>query len=451
MIETVEKFLSEYGLLNPDKTYLVGFSGGCDSLCLLDVLNEFSKKYGFKVVAMHLNHNWRGEESSQEEQNCRKFCEQKGIEYISEVLKNGERTETFAREARYNFFLKCARKYPHSAIFTAHSRTDNAETIIYRIIKGTGVKGVQGIPEERMLEEIPVYRPLLSISRKNIQDYCKSKGLVANTDSSNMDITYKRNYIRHKIMPLFEEINFNAEKSIASLAKIAISHINIVEEYISLIREDISEGRRIKTEKFKELSEDVMRKLIYDACLKKNLEYDNKKIENILSFIKGNWDSKSGSRYSLTNALWLFVNSKYMYLINQTKAAKSKNEITIETEGKYKIEELKREIILEKSSGKKPDKFPNETESFAYIDLSKIDFPLTIRTRREGDFIIPFGMTGSMKLKKYLNSKGISMHEKDELILLCKDSEVLWVAQVGLSNKLKVIDKPTHKISVSLI
>lgn len=448
MIETVEKFLHKHHLNTPDKTFLIGFSGGCDSLCMLDLLNEFSKKYGFKVVALHLNHNWRGDESLQDEQNCRRFCEKMGIEYISEVLENGERTETFAREARYNFFIKHAKDYPNSIILTAHTRTDNAETIIYRIIKGTGVKGIQGIPEKRIIDGIPVYRPLLPISRKKIQGYCQSKGLIANTDSSNLDISYKRNYIRHKIMPLFDEINFHAEKSIASLAKIATSQVNIVEEYISLIRKDISEGKRFKTEKFKQLSEDVMKKLIYDACLKKNLEYDNKKIENILEFIKSNWDSKAGSRYSLANDLWLFVNSKYLYLITQTKAEKNKNEIEISQEGEYTFPETDYIFSIKKHDGTKVAIYPKENELIAYVDLSETGLNFTLRTRRDGDSITPFGMNGSMKLKKYLNSKGISQHEKDELLLLCKESEVFWVAGVGLSNKFKVVNDPTHVLEL---
>lgn len=447
MIEIVKKFLDEHDLKSSDKTFLIGFSGGCDSLCLLDILYGLSKQYGFKLVALHLNHNWRGEESFQEEQNCKEFCKKLGIEYISELLENGQKTEKAAREARYCFFLKYARNYSNSAIFTAHTRTDNAETIIYRIIKGTGINGLQGIPQKRMLQEVPVYRPLLTVSRKKIEDYCNSKGLVANIDSSNFNVTYKRNFIRQKIMPLFDEINFHAEKSIALLSKLAISYTNIVNEYINLILKDVYSDNKLLTEKFKNLSDDVMKKIIYDACLKFDLDYDSRKIENILEFIKSNFNSKSGSRYSLTSDLWLFANSKYIYLINKTKGEKNNKEIKITSQGNWEFVEGKA-FSLEKYEGGNLDKFPSENALYAYVNLTEIGLNLTLRTRREGDFITPFGMKGSMKLKKYLNSKGISQHEKDELILLCQGSEVLWVAGVGLSNKLKVTNKPTHIIKV---
>lgn len=448
MIEIVDKFLDEFDLKSADNTFLVGFSGGCDSLCLLDILNGLSKKYGFKIVALHLNHNWRGEESLQEEMNCKKFCEKLGIEFISETLEwTGQKTESTAREARYDFFLKHANKYPNSSIFTAHTRTDNAETLIYRIIKGTGIKGLQGILPKTIRDNFPLYRPLLPISRKQIEDYCNSKGLIPNTDSSNFDINYKRNFIRHKIMPLFDEINFNAEKSINSLAELAISQNNIVDEYISLIKKEIYDGNKILTGKFKHLSEDVMQKIIYDAYLRENLEYDKKKINNILKFIKNNFESKSGSRYSITNDLWVFASSKYIYLITKTKGEENKNEIHIATEGKWNFSK-DMTFTLEKYVGDKDIKFPKENAPLAYINLNNVEFDLTLRTRRDGDFITPFGMTGSMKLKKYLNSKGISQHDKDELILLCKGTEVLWVAGVGMSNKLKVVNKPTHVIKL---
>lgn len=447
MINVVDKFLEEYNLKSPENTFIVGFSGGCDSLCLLDILHELSKKYGFKLVAAHLNHNWRGEESLQDEINCKKFCENLKIEFISETSEPEPKTEKFAREARYDFLLKCARKYPNSSIFTAHSRTDNAETLIYRIIKGTGINGLQGIPPKRMAEEIPIYRPLLTVSKRKIQDYCQSKGLIANVDSSNFDVSYKRNFIRQKIMPLFDEINFHAEKSIASLAKIAQSQNNIVIEYLNQIKKDIFVGDKIRSEKFINLSADVQKTLIYDICLEQDLDYDSKKIENILEFINENINSKAGSRYSLTNNLWLFVNSKEIYLIDKVRADENTCEINITQEGEYAVHCTDKTFSLKKYKGSAAVEFPGENAPLAYVNLSSLN-GLTVRTRRDGDFITPFGMNGKMKLKKYLNLKGIPQHEKDRLILLCSGSDVLWVAGVGLSNKLKVVNTPSHVISI---
>lgn len=446
MIETVENFLDKFNLKGSENTFLIGFSGGYDSMCLLDIFNNLAKIYGFKLVALHLNHNWRGKESRLEQENCKQFCQNKNIEFITETLDEFcPKTEIAAREARYNFFLKHAKKYSNSTILTAHNSTDNAETLIYRIIKGTGLRGLRGILPQIFKDEISILRPLLTISRNQIEDYCNSKGLVPNCDSSNFDIHYKRNFIRHKIMPLFKDINFNAEKSINSLASIAISQSNIINEYVSTILKEIYVEDKLLTQKFKMLSDDVKQQIIYDACLKFDLDYDKKKIDNILDFINSNSNSKSGSRYSLTNNLWIFANSKNIYLINKVRGEENKTEINISSVGEWKFSE-NIYFSIEKYTDCEIAKFPKENEFYAFVDLE--DLNLTIRTKKGGDFITPFGMTGSMKLKKYLNSKGVSLHEKNELVLLCKGSEILWVAGVGLSNKLKVVKKPSHVIKL---
>ena len=450
MINIVDKFLEEYNLKSADRTFLVGFSGGYDSTCLLDILKKLSEKYKFRLVALHLNHNWRGEESLQDELNCKKFCETNSIEFISETLeKPDKKDENSAREARYDFFLKYAQKYQNSVIFTAHTRSDNAETVIYRIVKGTGINGLQGILPERAVGEYKVFRPLLSVSRNEIESYCISKGLVANDDSSNLDIKYKRNFIRHKVMPKLKEINFNAENSIVSLANLAVSHCKIVDEYMDLIKKDLFFEGKILTEKFKDFSNDVMQKLVYDFCIEQKLDYDYKKIVGILDFIKENFDSKSGSRCSLTSDLWLFASSKYIYAIDKTTADKNANIVEVTKEGEYKIPETDYILSVRKFTTEAPVKFPAESSNIAYVDFEEIGLDFVVRTRRDGDFISPFGMPGTMKLKKYLNSKGIFQHDKDELILLAKDSQILWVAGVGLSDKLKVVNKPSHVLELS--
>lgn len=448
MLNIVEKFLEKYNLTSSDKTFLVGFSGGCDSMCLLDILKKMSEKYGFKVVAAHLNHNWRGEESFRDEEACREFCKKNKIEFVCETLENnGLKTENRGREARYEFFVRTAKKYKNCSIFTAHNASDNAETLIYRIIKGTGIKGLQGIMPERKIEGYSVFRPLLDIKREEIDGYCISRGFVANTDSSNFDITYKRNFIRHKVIPLFKEINYNAQSAIVSLAKLASNQNKIVEEYLNLIKPQICFQDKILTVKFKNLSKEVKQKIIYDLVLEQNIDYDFKKIKRILEFIEENANSKAGSRYSLTGNLWLFVNKEYIYLIDKLQNKKDIN-IKINKEGEYKIPQIQGAFSLQKYKGEGKIEFPRENALCAYIEIKdKINFEL--RTRKEGDFISPFGMKGSMKLKKYLNSKGIVQHEKDSLLLLCNGSEVFWVIGVGLSDKFKVVNRPSHVLEFS--
>lgn len=427
--ETVKSFLTKYSLEN--QTLIVGFSGGYDSLCLLDII----KNIGNPVIAIHLNHNWRGEESLRDEDFCRDFCKKRGITFYTETLSSDiPHTETAAREARYKFFLKCAEKYNAHAVLTAHNLDDLTETLLYRIIKGTGVNGLNGISEHRDI----YYRPLLSVSREQIELYCKKNDLNAISDSSNLDTKYKRNFIRHKILPLIKEINGNYASALKNLATSAEETNELLDEYMS---DKISKLGN-STKKFLELSNPAQNYLIHKMFTENNLDYDRKKIEAVVEFIKENANSKSGKKHSITTNLWIYTNSKKFEFIKSEKH--SNKEIHIDKEGEYRFEDYIFEI--KKFSGNTFD-FPKDNELKALVSLNEINF--TLRHRKDGDTISPLGINGTQKLKKYLNEKKIPQHEKDSLILLCKNSEVLWIGGLGLSNKIKVINEPTHIIRLT--
>lgn len=415
MIEVVKNFIEKYNLSG---TFIVAFSGGYDSMCLLDIMH----KLDLKTVAVHLNHNWRGQESLNEAKNCEEFAKSRGIEFYSEILSDStSKTETAAREARYEFFERCAKKYNTKIVFTAHNSDDNAETVLYRIIKGTGTKGLAGICEHRDI----FYRPLLTVKREDIENYCRENNLTPNCDSSNADTKYKRNFIRHKIIPLMKEINPKVTDAVNSLSQLAKEDNEIIDK---LITNNILEAPSVEK-----------KRLIYNILIDNNIDYDKEKIENILAFIEENKNSKSGKTISISKDLWLFVSNKKIELVKKEKKCSDILKITKEGEyhfgkGVFTIKALKNcnEEIC----------FPKDSENKALVSMTKIDFDL--RTRLDGDIIKPLGCFGTQKLKKYMNEKKIPKHEKDKTILLCKGNEVLWAVGLGISDKIKVVNKPTH-------
>lgn len=394
----IKSFIKKYNLSG---TFIVAFSGGYDSMCLLDMLN----KEGYDLVAVHLNHNWRGEESQKEAIVCKKFAKEHNIKFYTETLDaNVPQTETAGRDARYEFFKRCAKKFNSNVVFTAHNYNDNAETVLYRIIKGTGLIGLQGIAEHRDI----FYRPLLSMKRKDIEKYCKDNNLIPNNDSSNENTKYKRNLIRKEILPLLEKINPKVIDAINSLSEIA--------------------------------KEDNPQKLaIRDLLIKYNIDYDKKKIDEIYEFTCENKTSKSGKTLSLAKDLFLFVNNKGYKVI--TRTTKTDNELKITHCGDFEFENFT--FSINPFIGN-VEKFPKDKDLTAYISVDNIDF--TLRHRKDGDIICPFGINGKQKLKKYLNEKKIPNHQKDSIVLLCSGKEVLWVSGFGISDKIKVTDKPTHII-----
>lgn len=439
MIKKIEKFLIEYDLTQDAKRLSVAFSGGFDSMCLLHCLIELRKKYKFKLFAFHLNHNWRGEEALREALHCEKFCNLNNIDFYSETLDANEKhTETHARELRYEFFNRAIKKFQIDALFTAHTKSDTAETLIYRLIKGTGIKGLQGISPHIG----KIYRPMLDISRKEVENYCKVFNLSPNNDSSNADSDYTRNYIRNEILPKFKKINKNYEESINSLSLLAYEEEQIVKEYLSSLN-IYNMNAEINSEIFCKLSNILKKRVIYELFVKYDFEYTQQKILHTLQFINENINSNSGKNYSLDAEYFLFVSSKKICVFKQKE--KCTDEVRVTKEGVYNF--LNFEFKIEKCHDL-PKVFPNDSEFKAYVEING-DFDFTLRTRREGDIIVPLGTSGSMKLKKYLINKNIPQYEKDSIVLLCKSSEILWVSGIGLSDNLKVVNRCTHVITLN--
>ena len=447
MKETVRNILKKYVNISCETTFIVGFSGGWDSMCLLDIMNKLSKEYGFLLVAAHLNHNWRGKESEAEKERCLAFCEDNDITFISDTLAEGTKaTELIAREMRYDFFKRCAEEFEADAILTAHTKSDNAETILYRIIKGTGLNGLEGIRELRDLSGFKVIRPILNFSRKDIEEYCIRNELYPNNDSSNANTKYARNNIRHNIMPAIKLINPNIENSLITLADIAAGNNKVINELMQNIENQITVGEKWLTQNFLILNSAIKQHFVYKLLVNNDLEPSFSKIQELINFIADNQKSKTGKTLSVSNDKWLFVSHKYTYFVRAEHYKKIEDEITVDSVGSYKFAD-KFNIFVE-NSNEKITKFPKAISNSAYVDLTNIGFPLTLRTRRNGDIIQPFGMQGKMKLKKYFINKNIPEHDRDKIVLLCKGNEVLWVVGIGLSEKLRTKDLPTHKLKM---
>ena len=416
----IEAFLKKYSIR--ETTVLIAFSGGFDSMCLLDVIVKLKEDFELHPVAIHLNHNWRGEESRQEEEHCRHFCIEKGVEFYSETLSPEVKpTETDAREARYEFFERCAEKFSSKVVFTAHNADDNAETLIYRIAKGTGLEGLKGIAPVRGI----FYRPLLQTFRSEIEEYCRKNNLSPNVDSSNENIKYKRNLIRKNILPQLEKINKGAKAAINTLSENAAADTEIINEYLASLKD------KFKTQNFIKFSQPVQNRIIYTFLADNGFEYDKKTVEKLVKFINENSTSKNGRTMSLSDSQWLFASRDEIRLIQDAPVEKYK-------------------LVVEECT-ERPDKFPPDSGYKAYVDLTNTGTNFTLRHRHDGDIIHPLGAAGTQKLKKYLNGKGVPKDLRDSRPFLCQGNEVLWAPGLGISEKIKVTKNPTHILKLEKI
>lgn len=313
MLEKIKNFLIEENIRN--KKIITGYSTGADSTSLLYSINSLKNEFNLEVAALHINHGWR-EESAEEEEFAKNFCEKLGVEFYCEKLDASvQKTETSARDKRYEIFEKYKNKLNADYVFLAHNREDNIETLIYRIIKGTGLDGLRSIPSKRDF----YMRPLLNISRAEIEEYIKNNNLEIREDSSNSDTKYNRNFIRHKILPLMKEINPTCVDSMANLIEVTKNGYEIIEDKLKEVKQKIYDGDKIISSEFKKLKRpykiEIIENLIKDDLKNPNL----KKIEDVVSFIDNTLNEEQDPQYrkwkkfSVNSELFLYVNKKEIY------------------------------------------------------------------------------------------------------------------------------------------
>ena len=295
MIETVSVFLNKHNIRN--MPVLMALSGGVDSCVLFYILNGLKSKYNLDLKVIHLNHNWPGEDSFLDFEFAKKIADDANCEFYSKTLDDDiKKTELCAREARYEFFEEALQHFNSGVCFLAHNKNDNVETLIYRMIKGTGVSGLASIPAVR----IPYYRPLLNVSRDEIEEFARIHNIEHRVDKSNDDAKYKRNFIRKNILPSMLEIAPNALNAMNSLINLANENNEILDDYIEHIEREIFDNNAkcwaydrpaIKRDAFLGLKPALQREIIsrYFKGILKNRDYKN--IVKIQNFILDNENS----------------------------------------------------------------------------------------------------------------------------------------------------------------
>lgn len=245
MINKIKAFAEKYDML-PNGIILAAVSGGADSMCLLSVLNELSKDMGFSVEAVHYNHMLRGEESDRDEAFVREQCERMDIPChvgsgdVALWAKNQScGLEEAGRHLRYEFFHKTAKLIGACRIATAHNADDNCETVIMNMVRGAGLRGLCGIPPRRDM----IVRPILILTRDQIEEYLSQKGISHVEDSSNSSDDYTRNKLRHHVIPLLKEINPDFAGAVANMtASLSRDRDHIENQAESFINEYTENG-----------------------------------------------------------------------------------------------------------------------------------------------------------------------------------------------------------------
>lgn len=416
---SVIKAVDDYNMLENGDTVIVALSGGADSVSLLNILISLKENYSISLKAVHLNHNLRGEESLRDEKFVRKICREKDVELFVKSLNIKEiasqkkiSTELAGRNERYKYFEELSEKYG-AKIATAHTADDNAETVIFNLMRGTGLNGICGIKPVRG----NIIRPLIYLSREEIEEFCRENSLEYVTDSTNLSDDYTRNKIRHSIIPLMRDFNPNFISAITDETRI----FNDINSYIELKADEAIKNCACENgydcKALKSLPDGIKPSVIYALCRKNNVQPEYKHISLILSILDfGAVDLNGNIRAVSKQGTLRFVNTENEN--DDFSEIELKLPMAFDfNEKKYSVKEIK-----------------NKTPKNA-IKLSLIENNPVFRTRRAKDtFTLPKRRV-TKSLKKLFNEFKIPDEKRNKILLLADGNDILWIEGIGVSEK----------------
>ena len=443
MISKIFGAIDKFDMLSDASEVVVGFSGGADSTALLHFLYYYASNKGenFKVSAVHINHNLRGREAIRDENFAINFCKSHGIELavkqvnikkISSERKIG--LEEAGRLARYEIFEDIA-KTKNAKIATAHTLSDRCETMIMNLIRGSSLKGLCSIPPVRG----NIIRPLIELTRGEIELYCKTENLEFIDDSSNVERDYTRNKIRLDIIPYIKSINPAFEKSVQRSLDILTREENYMESMASKELLSIKSEKGYCCEKIKNLDlaikMRVISKILKEDC---HVNFQQKHINSVAKMIDENLKG-----VSLPNNVEIYQRNGYMNFFIK--------DLSESTDWEYKIKdfniltEIKTNIIIKVLPFCKYEKSKSKKEHL--IDWDKIPNESVIRNRRSGDRFFLSKRKVTKSLKKLFNELKIPQSTRKDIPMIAFQNEIIWIDQIGVSGKY-LPDKNTKNIAI---
>jgi tRNA(Ile)-lysidine synthase len=461
--------IREYNLFSAKDRILIGVSGGPDSVALLSLIYNTSRTnppYS-EIFIAHLNHSIRGRESDEDEQFVNALAGKYEVSLIAEkrdiieiARKRKISLEEAARDERYRFFESAAEKAGANVIAVGHNADDNAETVLHRIIRGTGITGVSGIRPKRKLTSgstITLVRPLLFTWRKDITAYLEEENLSYRTDSTNIEKDKLRNRIRLELIPHLEEsYNAKIKKSLATLGETAAQNCDYLETKAKALFEDVLINREVFLEtavldihKLIESPQILQQMIIKEAIIRLDIplkKLSNRNYKDILNTL----NSKKTSAINIVkeylnvrrdgNELHL---SKNRYYAEETQVIR---ETEIKVPGVTELVDMNcrvRTEIIEIKNDFLEEFKQNKTSYEEAVDFDKMSKPLTVRTRKSGDRFQPLGSRGLKKIKDFFIDNKVPVMERDTVPIVTMNGQPIWIVGFRIDDRIRVLKETT--------
>ena len=431
MWSKVKRYIEKYKLLNTNELYLVALSGGADSVALLLLL----KNAGFNVHAAHCNFHLRGDESDRDEAFCVELCQRLGVELHRAHFDTREYAELHkvsiemaARELRYNWFAQLYKDLGAAGVCVAHHRDDSVETVLLNLVRGTGLRGLTGIQPRSELEmssgqnpqeqtKLVVLRPLLCVSRADIEAFLAEKGQNYVTDSTNLEADVQRNIIRLEVLPLLRKLNPAVAENIQRTA----GNLAEAQQVLNVAIASINSSNILKLSDLEKYGSSEY--LAFEWL--KRYGFNGNQVRQIL-------DAETGRIVSSATG-YDVLKDRECLIVEPT--LEPFNPMRIPEEGTYALDGNKRFSVR-----KKPVYVSKEAH-IATLDAAKVQFPLTIRRVEEGDWMQPYGMKGRKLLSDLMTDLKMTVFEKRrQLVVVDSQGVIVWAIGLRIADFVAVSD-----------
>ena len=456
MYNKVKAYMEQYQMVNENDTIVVGVSGGADSVCLFLLLEEYCRQKNARLVAVHLNHKIR-EEAWKDAEYVKDLCEEFGVtlhvfeeDVVFWAKQNGIGTEEAGRIARYRAFEQVLTEYGgHGKIAVAHHKGDLAETVLFHLFRGSGITGLTGMPPVRG----NIIRPLLDVTREEIEQFLVEKGRTWCIDSTNEENTYTRNKLRNMVLPYAEkEICPQAGMHIANAAKELTQIKEMLDEMTAeALQETVvfesDDEAAVLTEPFREKHEVIRKQLILrvlEYLTPARRDIGSVHVNDVLSL----FEKENGKQIHLPYRL---VASKVYdrVVIKRQQEEVGEWSIPFTVPGKMCCEsgEVLEFAVFE---------YDNSTEIprkryTKWFDYDKIINCLELRNRRTGDYLTITADGKKKSVKEYFIEEKIAREERDKVLLLADGNHILWVTGMRISEHYKVTDQTKQILQVTVL
>lgn len=453
IINKVKDTINKHRLIEKGDKIVLGLSGGPDSVCLLHILKQLEQELDITIFAAHLNHQIRGLEAQRDAMYISNLCDKLGVKFFVKSIdvpqyckENGLSLEEGARKLRYDMFDEIKNSIRANKIVVAHNLNDQSETILMRLMRGTGLQGLKGIEYKRDV----IIRPLLDIERKDIENYCEVNELNPKIDSTNLESVYTRNRIRLELIPYMKKyFNPNIIESLVRMSHIIKDDNDFIEneaivQYNQIANKD-EDSVYINIEKIKKLhisiKNRILRKAISEILGDVNF-IEQKHIEDIISLEN---EDKIDKHINLPRGIIIYRIVNQLIITNkEIKEEEIEFSYKVPTNGFIKIKELN---MLVESKIINIDRLKSmriEKDSKAF-DFEKVKGGIIVRNRMPGDKIKISGMGGNKKIKDLFIDLKIPKANRCRIPIISDEQGILCVGDYRVSDDYK-IDSNTKEV-----